>query len=77
MFEAKVNKGDITLSNVCGSKGTLMAEASCVVKAMAKTLSEGDAEKELLYMGNTIHAMAEEFLGEIGLFKEEPSGRPS
>ena len=77
MFEAKVNKGDVTLRNVCGSKGTLMTEASCVVKAMAKTLSEGDVEKELLYIGNIIQAMAKELLGEIDLFEAADSGRLS
>lgn len=77
MFEAKVNKGDVTLKNVNGPKSTLMAEAACVVKAMARTLSEGDAEKELLYMSDIVLAMTKELAGEIDLFEAAASGRLS
>lgn len=77
MFEAKVNKGNVTLSNIHGKKGILMTEAVCVVKAMARTLSEGDAEEELRYMGDVILAMAKELVGEIDLFEAADSGRLS
>lgn len=71
MLNVSVSKGEVTISNTEGSSRQLMAEAACVVKAVAKAISLGDAAKERDLMGWILDAMISKYLIEGGLLEAE------
>lgn len=75
MLNVLVQKGNVIINNSEGTGKQLMAEAACVVRAVAKAISQGDAAKERDLMGWILDAMISKHLIEGGLLEAESETR--
>lgn len=71
MLNVSVQKGNVTINNSEGTGKQLMVEAVCVVMAVAKAVSQGDAAKERDLMEWILDAMILGHLIEGGLREAE------